>query len=47
MLSAARTVTVVSHIDADGITSAAIAATVCKRLKKDYEVVFAPKLSEE
>ena len=36
-----------SHIDADGITSASIAATVCQRLGKDYEVVFAPKLSEE
>ncbi len=38
---------IVSHIDADGITSAAIAASTCERLGKEYEVVFAPKLSEE
>ena len=47
MLRASKTVTLVSHIDADGITSAAIAATACKRLGKGCEVVFAPKLSEE
>ena len=36
-----------SHIDADGITSAAIAASTCERLGKEYEIVFAPKLNEE
>lgn len=43
----AKSVLIVSHIDADGISSAAIAASTCQRLGKDYEVVFAPKLSEE
>ncbi len=43
----AKSVLIVSHIDADGITSASIAASACERLGKDYEVVFAPKLSEE
>ena len=47
MVRAAKDVLIVSHIDADGITSAAIAATACKRLGKEYEMVFAPKLSEE
>ncbi len=43
----AESILIVSHIDADGITSASIAASACERLGKDYEVVFAPKLSEE
>ena len=47
MISSADKIRIVSHIDADGITSAAIAAMTCKRLEKDYEVVFASKLSED
>ena len=43
----AKNILVVSHIDADGIASAAITASTCERLGKEYEVVFAPKLSEE
>ena len=47
MIRSADRIRIVSHIDADGITSSAIAAMTCKRLGKDYEVVFASKLSEE
>lgn len=47
LISASNDILIVSHIDADGITSAAIAATTCKRLGKEYRVVFAKKMSEE
>ena len=47
MIRSAENIRIVSHIDADGITSAAIAAMTCKRLGKDYDVVFASKLSED
>ncbi len=39
-------VLIVAHIDADGISSAAIAAKTCERLNKDYEVLFANKMDE-
>lgn len=44
---AAGSVLIISHIDADGITAAAIASSVCDRLGKEYRVVFLKKLSEE
>ena len=47
MITSAKRIRIVSHIDADGITSAAIAVMTCRRLSKYYEVVFAPKLSED
>ena len=46
LLRSARDVQIVSHIDADGITSAAIAAMTCERLDKPYEVLFAKKMDE-
>ncbi len=42
----ATDILVVAHIDADGITSAAIATETCRRLGKDYEVLFAKKMDE-
>lgn len=47
MIRSAGTILIVSHIDADGITSASIAASTCKRLGKEHRVRFATKLSEE
>ena len=42
----ASDILVVAHIDADGITSAAIATETCRRLGKEYEVLFAKKMDE-
>lgn len=39
-------VLIVAHIDADGISSAAIAAKTCERLDKEYEVLFANKMDD-
>lgn len=44
---AAKDILIVAHIDADGITSASIAARTCERLGKNYEVRFAKKMSED
>ena len=38
---------IVSHIDADGITAAAIAVETCKRLDKPYDTLFVNKLNED
>lgn len=46
-LKRAGSVTVVSHIDADGITSGAIATMTCERLSIPCKTIFAPKLNEE
>jgi len=43
-LRAAREVTLVSHIDADGLTSAAVAARALDRLGKPYKVEFLKSL---
>ena len=45
-IQAATDILVVAHIDADGITSAAIATETCRRLGKDYECLFAKKMDE-
>ena len=47
LIRSAKDVQIVSHIDADGITSAAIAATTCQRLNKPFEVLFAKKMDED
>lgn len=47
MVKAAGSVLIVSHIDADGITSASIAASTCDRLGIPRRVRFASKLSED
>ncbi|MDC7951599.1 DHH family phosphoesterase [Methanomassiliicoccaceae archaeon COG_1] len=46
-LRGAESVLVVTHIDADGITSGAIAAAACRRLGKRCEVDFEKKITEE
>ena len=43
----ANDVTVVTHIDADGITSGAIASITLKRLGIEHRVVFEKKIAEE
>ena len=45
-IRSAKDVLVVAHIDADGITSAAIATETCRRLGKDYDMLFAKKMDE-
>ena len=45
-IQAATDILIVAHIDADGITSAAIATETCRRLGKDYECLFAKKMDE-
>lgn len=42
----AKDILIVAHIDADGISSAAIATETCKRLGKEYEMLFAKKMDE-
>lgn len=37
---------IVAHIDADGISSAAIASETCRRLGKDYDLIFAKKMDK-
>lgn len=37
---------IVAHVDADGISSAAIATETCRRLGKDYDLVFAKKMDK-
>lgn len=46
MIRAAKDILIVAHIDADGITSAAIASETCRRLGKEYEILFAKKMDE-
>lgn len=43
----ARTVLVITHIDADGISSGGIASLTLDRLGKDYRIVFEKKITEE
>ena len=45
-IRAAEDFLIVAHIDADGISSAAIASETCRRLGKDYEVLFTKKMDE-
>ena len=45
-LRAADSVLLASHIDADGLTSAAIAATALRRAEVPFETVFAKQLDE-
>ncbi len=45
-ITAAKDILIVAHIDADGITSAAIATETCRRLGKDYDMLFAKKMDE-
>ncbi len=44
---AAGDVLVLSHIDADGITAAAIASAALQRAGKEHEVIFAKKMDDE
>ncbi|MBO5600706.1 MAG: DHH family phosphoesterase, partial [Candidatus Methanomethylophilus sp.] len=46
-LMSARTVDVITHIDADGITAGAIAAETLRRLGKTYTLSFEKKITEE
>ena len=46
-LVSARTVDVITHIDADGITAGAIAAETLRRLGKTYTLSFEKKITEE
>lgn len=43
----ANTVRIVTHIDADGISSGGIASITLNRLGKDHEVTFEKKMTEE
>ena len=45
-INAAEDFLIVAHIDADGISSAAIATETCRRLGKDYDMLFAKKMDE-
>lgn len=47
MIMSAESLLIVTHIDADGITSGGIAARTAERLGLDYRVVFEPKLTED
>ncbi len=47
VVKGAETVTVVTHIDADGITAGSIAAETLRRLGKEYTLVFEKKITEE
>ena len=47
LISAAERIVVVSHIDADGITAASIAAKALERLGKEYRVDFVKQLDEQ
>ena len=46
LIRSARDLLIVAHIDADGISSAAIATETCRRLGKDYDMLFAKKMDE-
>ena len=46
-LMRARSVDVITHIDADGITAGAIAAETLRRLGKTYTLTFEKKITEE
>ena len=43
----AESVLVITHIDADGISSGGIAAATLERLGKEYKIIFEKKISEE
>ena len=47
VIISAGEVTVITHIDADGITSGAIASRTLERLGKKHRIVFEKKLTEE
>ncbi len=46
-LLAAETVLLASHIDADGLTSAAVASSALERANRPFEVVFEKQLDED
>lgn len=46
LVRSAKDILLVSHIDADGISSAAISSRVCERLGIEYEILFAKKMDE-
>lgn len=46
VLKNAKDILIVAHIDADGISSAAIASKTCERLGKEFEVHFAKKMDD-
>ena len=45
-IRAAKDFLIVAHIDADGISSAAIATETCRRLGKEFDMLFAKKMDE-
>lgn len=45
-LTSAKDILIVAHIDADGISSAAIASKTCERLGKEFDVLFAKKMDD-
>lgn len=47
VIKAADDVLIIAHIDADGITSGAIAVKTCERLGKKHKIVFAKKMDEK
>lgn len=47
LLRSTESLLIVTHIDADGITSGGIAARTAERLGLDYRVVFEPKITED
>lgn len=47
VLRKADSIKVITHIDADGISSGGIAATTLERLGKDYTMVFEKKIAED
>lgn len=47
MIKKAKDVLIVAHIDADGISSAAIASKTCERLGKKYDLLFASKMDSD
>lgn len=46
LIKKAKDVLIVAHIDADGISSAAIAKETCDRLGKENEILFASKMDD-
>lgn len=47
IVNASQTVLVVAHIDADGISAAAIASAALQRAGKDYDVEFVKKMDDD
>ncbi|MDR1690562.1 MAG: hypothetical protein LBR42_01790, partial [Candidatus Methanoplasma sp.] len=46
-IRSAETVKVVTHIDADGISSGGIASTALERLGKEFTITFEKKITED